>query len=178
MSEPFIGDIRAFATGFTPKGWLECDGRLLSLEGNDNSFGPLYRVIGTTYGSTSPTNFRIPDLRGRVIVGAGMTEQYAPGAVMGTATTEITAAPRHTHRFNIVNRHGDEHDPEDNMLAASIAGPSLTRSVGLFSTQENTSLHPETLEAVGTSKPNIPNMQPYTALTYCIAYEGDYPIPP
>lgn len=46
-------------------GWLLCDGSLVLR----NTYATLFSRIGTTYGSTDSTNFRLPNLRGRVIMG-------------------------------------------------------------------------------------------------------------
>lgn len=45
-----------------PKGWLPCDGRAISRK----FFGPLYGVIGNSYGEADGL-FKIPDLRGSVV---------------------------------------------------------------------------------------------------------------
>jgi microcystin-dependent protein len=61
----YIGEIRPFAFGFVPTGWHICDGTLLPLQ----QYQALYALIGTSYGGDGRTNFAIPDLRGRCIVG-------------------------------------------------------------------------------------------------------------
>ncbi len=47
------------------EGYLLCDGQSISRE----NFSDLYSVIGTTYGSDDTSTFKVPDLRGRTIVG-------------------------------------------------------------------------------------------------------------
>lgn len=59
MSEPLIGEIRLFAGSFTPRGWAQCDGRLLSISQNS----ALFSVLGTSYGGDGMTTFAVPDLR-------------------------------------------------------------------------------------------------------------------
>ena len=49
-----------------PGGWLPADGRLLPI----NQFLPLFAVIGTTYGGNGTTDFALPNLIGRVAIGA------------------------------------------------------------------------------------------------------------
>jgi microcystin-dependent protein len=44
MSSPFAGQIMIFAGGFAPAGWAICDGRLLSVEENQQ----LFNAIGIT----------------------------------------------------------------------------------------------------------------------------------
>ena len=48
-----------------PTGYLECDGQLL----DRSTYAALFNVIGTKYGNTSSSNFRVPDLRGEFIRG-------------------------------------------------------------------------------------------------------------
>ena len=63
----FTGQITAFAGNFAPNGTLLCDGRLLPI----SEYDTLFAVIGTTYGGDGENTFALPDLRGRVPVGAG-----------------------------------------------------------------------------------------------------------
>ena len=62
MSYPFVGEIRMFGFGFTPIGWLACDGSLLSIA----QYEVLFTVIGTSYGGDGQMTFAVPDLRGRL----------------------------------------------------------------------------------------------------------------
>ena len=65
-----VGTIIAFASASAPGGWLACQGQTLSTTTNPQ-YTNLYSIIGTTYGGTSASSFNLPDLRGRVPVGAG-----------------------------------------------------------------------------------------------------------
>ena len=66
-TDPIIGEMVAFAGTSIPAGWALADGSLLPITGNE----ALYSLIGTTYGGDGQTNFALPDLRGRVVMGAG-----------------------------------------------------------------------------------------------------------
>ena len=59
------GVVMAFAMQNLPSGWLECDGSPLSR----TAYADLYAAIGTTYGYTSASDFRLPDLRGEFVRG-------------------------------------------------------------------------------------------------------------
>lgn len=65
--EPFVGEIKLFTGNFAPRGWTLCDGRLLSIA----KFQALFSILGTTFGGDGRSTFALPDLRGRVPVGAG-----------------------------------------------------------------------------------------------------------
>jgi microcystin-dependent protein len=62
----FVGQIANFAGNFAPTGWAPANGQLLSIADNE----ALFNVIGTTYGGDGTTNFRLPDLQGRIAIGA------------------------------------------------------------------------------------------------------------
>jgi microcystin-dependent protein len=76
MADPLPGEIRLFGGNFTPPGWLPCDGSRLAISQHQ----ALFAVIGTAYGSDGVTFFQVPDLRGRVPIGA---ESHQVGQVTG-----------------------------------------------------------------------------------------------
>lgn len=85
--------------------WMVCDGRAISR----STYATLFGVAGTTYGSgNGSTTFNIPDLRGRVAVGADPTGVHLPvnepalGAIGGEEqhTLATTEMPSHSHTTN------------------------------------------------------------------------------
>jgi len=96
--DPFIGEIRIFTGSFAPVGWFLCQGQLLPI----SSYQALFAIIGTTYGGNGTTNFQLPDLQGRVILGVGRSPSgqiYDWGQVGGSESIALTAAnlPIHSH---------------------------------------------------------------------------------
>ena len=76
--EPFIGEIRIFASGAIPDGWLPCHGRSLPID----KHMALFSLLGISYGGDGKTTFDLPDLRGGVPVqyGSGMVgREYVEG---------------------------------------------------------------------------------------------------
>ena len=64
-----------------PAGWLGCDGSAVSR----TTYADLFAVIGTTYGQgDGSTTFNLPDLTGRVVLGADGT--YTLGSTGGAAS--------------------------------------------------------------------------------------------
>ena len=62
-----VGEIYMYAGSVAPSGFLLCDGSSVSR----SAYAELFDVIGTNFGQgDGSTTFGIPDLRGRVIVGA------------------------------------------------------------------------------------------------------------
>ena len=66
MSEPFMGEIKLVGFTFAPRNYAFCSGQSLSIAQNS----ALFALLGTTYGGNGTTTFNLPDLRGRVAVGA------------------------------------------------------------------------------------------------------------
>lgn len=63
-----VGMMTPFAGSSAPTGWLLCDGSAVSR----TTYSALFTAIGTSYGSgDGSTTFNVPDMRGRVPVGAG-----------------------------------------------------------------------------------------------------------
>lgn len=96
--QPFLGQIRAFPSNEVPNGWTPADGRLLSISANI----ALYTILGTTYGGDGVTTFALPNLSGRVPVGAGAGQtNRALGSAFGDSTVTLTVAqlPPHSHEI-------------------------------------------------------------------------------
>ena len=70
--EPFLGEIMSFAGTVAPAGWTQCHGQVMRISENT----ALFTILGTMYGGDGRETFALPDLRGRVPIGAG---EY-PGA--------------------------------------------------------------------------------------------------
>lgn len=96
---PFLGQIKLFAKqnqNNWPSNWMPCDGRHLSI----NQYQALYAIIGNAYGGDGVTTFALPDLRGRVPVGAGTTswgQTMILGQTGGTPNISIPTAQMATH---------------------------------------------------------------------------------
>src|ERR1700736_2115023 len=94
----FLGEIKTVPFDFAPKGWAFCEGQLLPINQNQ----ALYSLIGATYGGNGVTPFALPDLQGRVPIGAGQgpgLPNYTLGQQVGTANPILSVAnlPSHTH---------------------------------------------------------------------------------
>lgn len=98
MSEPFLGEIRMVGFNFAPRGWLLCQGQLMSISQNS----ALFSLLGTTFGGDGVTTFGLPDYRGRGPVGMGNGPGLTPivqGEISGSENVTIlqTQMPPHTH---------------------------------------------------------------------------------
>ena len=94
-----VGSMQAFAGSSAPTGWLLCNGTTASR----TTYSNLYSVIGTTYGvGDGSTTFGLPDMRGRVPMGAGTGNQQG-GTGSGVITGGTSLAARTAGQFG-----GDE----------------------------------------------------------------------
>jgi microcystin-dependent protein len=94
-----IGSITIYAGNKIPEGYHLCDGSRLSI----HKYPDLYKVIGGTCGYNSEKQtFKLPDCRGRVILGSGaginMTERMA-GDTGGSETVQLQDHEIPTHSF-------------------------------------------------------------------------------
>ena len=85
------GSVQMFAGSSAPTGWLLCNGAEVAIA----SYGSLYAVLGTTYGSLTngsggagSTHFRLPDARSRAVVGAGTGTGLTARTLAGTGGAE------------------------------------------------------------------------------------------
>ncbi|RCK24599.1 hypothetical protein TH8_13545 [Thalassospira profundimaris] len=140
-----------FAGAVAPDGFLICDGsELLASE-----FENLFSAIGITYGTGQAAgSFKLPDLRGRVPVGAGqgdgLTERVI-GAIDGAEAHQLSIEemPAHDHKY------GAMHQNYYGMNAYTYAGvsPSAQVQYGVAPT--------------GGDQPHN-NMQPFVVINYII----------
>jgi microcystin-dependent protein len=164
MSEVYMGQIRAFAFAYPPKGWALCNGQILPIAQNQ----ALFSLLGTFYGGNGQSTFALPDLRGRVSVHSGYSNgAFSMGQRGGEEFHQLTTAelPSHVHPITAAAR-ATSSDPTGKLLASP--GKSA------FSTVHSTTLHPETIGATGGSQPHE-NRPPFTVLSYCIALVGIFP---
>ncbi|MGH3972051.1 MAG: phage tail protein [Pseudonocardiaceae bacterium] len=81
--EPFMGQIALVSFSFAPQGWAFCHGQLLPISEHQ----ALFSLLGTTHGGDGSSTFALPDLTGRVPVGAS----EKPGSVNLGQTSEASA---------------------------------------------------------------------------------------
>ena len=97
MYAGITGEIKMYGGVYAPEGWVLCDGTAYT--GTPNSlYKNLFDVIGTSYGngaSGGTGEFNVPDLRGRVMMGAGTGAgggaEDADGGSKPTGGSSLTA---------------------------------------------------------------------------------------
>jgi microcystin-dependent protein len=145
-----------------PGNWLPCDGASLLR----STYPDLFAAIGTTYGATDASHFTIPDLQGRVPLGAGTGSGLSPyslGDVGGeeTHTLVTTETPAHSHTDT-----GHSHSEivaAPNITTIGVGAPEPTAIPGVGITGAGSA----NLTATGGDGAHN-NLQPFVALNYYI----------
>lgn len=117
-SDPYLTAvcIMANSSSYGPFGntYVLASGQQLTV----NQYQVLYAIMGNTFGGTSGVNFNLPDLRGRVVMGSGVSpvsgKNYSAGQKGGAEAGTITAAitltaanlPAHSHTLNALPTKG------------------------------------------------------------------------
>jgi microcystin-dependent protein len=154
------GTILAYSGTNAPSGYFMCNGTSLS----SFTYPELFAVIGTFWGPGDGSldefgrvrNFKLPDMRGRVISGldVGQSEFNALGKTGGAKTHVLTVAemPAHTHDFvaNRSNNGGNNSGQPVNSDGSQVDYLHTTRSSG-------------------SGQPHN-NLQPYGVANYIIKY--------
>lgn len=175
--EPFVGQIALFGFNFPPRGWMPCDGRLLPIA----QYQVLFALLGTYYGGNGTSTFGLPDLRGRVPVGYGNgpgLKPYTIGELGGVESVTLATQqiPAHNHIINVSNAEGTSNTASNNYLATgtTVIERGTKVPANIYGTAAGGTLN---VAAVGMQGGNQahPNIQPYLALNYCIAFEGIFP---
>jgi microcystin-dependent protein len=178
--EGYIAEIRMFAGNFNPRSWAFCDGSLLSIAQNT----ALFALVGTIYGGNGQTTFALPDLRGRVAVGAQNSQgpglpAYQMGEMGGVPNTTLisTNLPAHNHVITgtvtmVANSgtDGQTDDPNGRRLSgASIFTNATSEPAPMAPLQTNLT------SAITGSNVPFSNMPPYLGMNYIICLEGIFP---
>jgi microcystin-dependent protein len=163
--EPFLGEIRLVPFSFAPRGWAICAGQLLPINQNQ----ALFALLGTTYGGNGQTTFALPDLRGRVPLGAGQAaggSSYPLGASGGQEAVKLTTGqlPGHGHAVHASSAAATTKNPTTAFPAGG----------GAYAAQRGARMNSAMIGRTGGGGEHE-NRQPYLSLNYIIALQGIFP---
>ena len=158
-SNRIAGEIITFGGSNTPDGWLQCNGSEVAIA----AYPRLSQALGTNWGALTNgagaagvTHFKLPDLRGRSLIGvgagAGLTNR-AIGQAIGSEVHVITTGemPSHNHiqdahnhtqnaHNHIQDAHNHTQNPHShnyNWFAAPNGVNGLSVAAGSLSAQAN-----------------------------------------
>jgi microcystin-dependent protein len=177
--EPYLGNVAVFAGNFAPRGWMFCQGQLLSIA----QYDALFALIGTTYGGDGQVTFALPDLRSRVANHAGQgsgLSMYTLGQMAGTENTTLLSInmPLHTHSVLSfaaqqpvsTNATSGVSNPQNAYPASGSLVYNTTTDGSLMGSYSSISSTP----IAGSNQP-VSIVQPYLAMNFVIAVEGIFP---
>jgi len=153
-----VGSILPFVGGQAPTGFALCNGQTLDRV----QYADLFRLIGTKYGFTDTSNFKVPDLSGRFLVGVGTG--YSLGDTGGSQTVALTVSQMPIHSHDVTGKADQAGRAGVGMYASNVGGGSGWQ---VLSTTENGSLSGLTTTSAGSGQAHE-NRPPYFALEYII----------
>jgi microcystin-dependent protein len=166
MADPFLGEIRTFGFGYTPRNWAACNGQLLPINQNQ----ALFALLGTMYGGNGTTNFALPDLRAAtpLHVGPGVTQGQRGGA--DNITLAIGEVPAHGHSLM-----GTTELANSNLPAGAVPAAKGRTGVTRFAASgSDAQLASGAISSHAGGQPHS-NTQPSLVLNLCIALAGIFP---
>ncbi len=137
-----------------PWGYLLCDGSAYNAAANEK-YARLYHIIKNAYGGSDNTDFKVPDLRGRMLLGLDNMGGTSADRVTSTEADSIGGAaghegiPLHSHEYTLTD------------VGAGSMFEGASPDAGVHSTED-------TSDAGDPASEN--NMPPYLAVAWIIRY--------
>lgn len=176
--EEMIGVIKSFAGNFAPRGFMFCNGALLSIAQNQ----ALFSILGTTYGGDGITTFALPNLNGRYPIGAGSAntgKTYVLGEMSGTTQNTLLQSnlPSIMSQLRVSKSNANSTSPSMNSSIAVTGTPEgrdFNAVPSYVDGDPDTVINAKSVAFIGQSLP-VNNMPPYLGMNYIICVEGIYP---
>lgn len=183
--DAFIGEIRAFAFGYVPQGWLECNGLTYSV----SQYTALYSIVGNYFGGNPGTSFGVPNLQGLVINGQGQipgggTYQYNKTGGVDQVTLTLQTMPAHSHPatggiapgnvFNVATDTPGTGVVISNLGAVVSSGNKTGKAYDASNPSTDVLMGSQMISPVGGGAPHN-NQAPYLPMIFGICAEGIYP---
>ncbi len=192
-----IGEIRMWSADWAPSNWSLCQGQLIAISRNN----ALFSIIGTKYGGDGRSSFGLPNLQGRVPMGAGRGPGLTPRLIgqaggQETVTLNILNMPSHNHMImgtpgasghiklskdSALRDTPQEGDvPAVGNFSSGLGSTQITNNFGsntnTVNGQEIPGFNPSSLQ-VGQSggSQSHQNMQPFIVVNFIICMYGLYP---
>ncbi|PIF43162.1 microcystin-dependent protein [Chryseobacterium sp. 52] len=179
--EELMGTIKLFTGNFPPRGFMYCNGALLSIA----NYSALFSILGTTYGGDGQNTFALPNLTGRYPLGAGSSntgKTYGLGEMAGNTQTTLLNSnlPSFASQVKVANSNANSITPSASSSLAITGTPNgrdFNAIPSYVDGDPDTLINAKSVSFTGQSLP-INNMPPYLGLNYIICVEGIYPSRP
>ena len=173
MTQPFTGEIQIYGFYFAPSRWAFAAGQTIAVQQNT----ALFSLIGTTYGGDGSRTFQLPNLASRQACGSGTgpnLTQRVVGETFGEFGVSLTVdqMPSHVHSMNVFITAPDQTAVPNANSTIGIPGSSMHSMYAAPGAAAVMS--PVMVQPTGSNVPHN-NVQPYLALNYCIALQGNFP---
>lgn len=176
--DEYLGIIKLFAGNFAPKGYMFCNGAILSIAQNS----ALFSLLGTTYGGNGQTTFALPNLNGRYPIGAGSSntgQSYELGEMAGTTENTLLSMnlPSFASQLKVANANANSTTPSSTSSIAITGTPEgrdFNAVPSYIDADPDTIINPKSAMFIGQNVP-VNNMPPYLGLNYIICVSGLYP---
>lgn len=197
-SEPYLGQVCYMAMPFCPEGTLVAAGQTLPIA----QYQALYSLLGTYFGGDGRTNFNLPNLQGRMMVGTSSMLPLGTAAGSETVALKATDVPAHVHNVAL-QANGTVSVPAlTTETAGAVSAPTATNNtvgkIGLgtaafypYSSAKAVPLPPATVTTTvagpttnqfnnaPTNQTPVSVINPRVAVTACIVVtNGLYPVRP
>jgi len=170
-----IGSIHMFAFNYAPMGFMTCDGSSILISENPM----LYSRIENIYGGHPFSECRIPNMKGRIPVGTGKSNnlrEWKLGQMRGSeyVTLKQQHLAKHNHTFYVSTETADSNSPEFALFSTTSKEDSI-----YIKKEELTNykyMNPELISTIEDDENSTKhyNMMPSLAINYCIATMGSY----
>jgi microcystin-dependent protein len=176
--DEYMGIVKLFAGNFAPRNWMFCDGRLLSISNNS----ALFSLLGTTYGGDGVSTFALPNLIGRMALGAGNAsgKSYPLGIISGSDTTTLLQQNMPSmggFQLKVANKNATSSTPTSSSsiaITGTQVGRDFTAVPSYVNDAPDTVISPLSVSFMGQNQP-VNNMPPFLGLNYIICVAGIYP---
>ncbi|MCS3530844.1 phage tail protein [Chryseobacterium sp. JUb7] len=179
--EEILATIKLFAGNFPPRGFMYCNGQILSIAQNT----ALFSILGTTYGGNGQTTFALPNLNGRYPIGAGSSNTgniYELGEMAGTPENTLiqTNLPSFASQLKVSKSNANSTSPSSTSSLAVTGTPNGREFDSIPSyvdSDPDTIINMKSAMFIGQNLP-VNNMPPYLGLNYIICVSGIFPARP
>ena len=157
-----VGEVKCFAYGTPPTGWLECDGTAISR----TTYAGLFAKIGTTFGNgDGATTFNIPDLRGEFLRGWDNGKGTDTGRTFGSSQTDEFKQHSHNASSSTAGDHSHTISTSGSGGGGGVGDASTGSSLSTSTAGAHN--HTITVDDAGTADETRPTN---VAMLFCIKY--------